>query len=367
MITSFNNILLAIMSSSILLGAGCTGTDGKKNADSGIPVPPPAFEVEYVQPLPDRPVRVGTTPYAGPIIDTHLHIAPPRGGVIVRSKLRDIIKTIDDLNLEGMIFMPTPNEGRFPNHKAGVRQRQMLRSLGKGKIKLFCGSDYISVWLHNAYRQGYAEEDLKQILQRLSGDLDSGKYIGVGEIGIYHFKKLPHQKMIAYPPNFEPFLKILNLIAQKRVWLDLHAEPIDHADESYEDILFGGLELWFRLNPDLKLILSHTAMTNPSNARGILQTYPNVMMNIKFEKYGIWEKLGPIVSPERKLYEDWAALFEEMPERFMIGTDEVSGVREFNVETYRKRINQVRRILLGAINPDAARLIAHENARKLFK
>ncbi len=65
------------------------------------------------------------------------------------------------------------------------------------------------------------------------------------------------------------------------------------------------------------------------------------------------------------MYEDWARLFEEMPERFMVGTDAKFGRKTFNTGKYRKKIKQIRRAL-GAVAPAAAILIAHENAQKMF-
>lgn len=332
-----------------------------------VEIPSPAFKVEHTRSNPDRPARVHDKKYKGPIIDTHVHLDPPRDGNIDASELKKIIKTIMNLDIEFAIFMPTPNEGRRHNHEEGVRKRKILLNLDKDKIKLFCESNYITYWLHKAYRDGYSEEDLKHILKRLSKELDSGEYTGVGEIGIYHFRKHGNQKIIQYPPNFEPFIRIVDLVAKKGKWLDLHAEPVTPEGKSYEEQVFGGIELLFRRNPNLKLILSHTAMTNPTNVRRILLKYPNVMMNIKIsKKHEKWRNLEPIVNPGGQLYEDWAQLFEEMPERFMIGTDSKFGRKGFEVSKYNKKIKQMRRIL-GTLNPRAARLIAYENAQKIFK
>jgi hypothetical protein len=64
------------------------------------------------------------------------------------------------------------------------------------------------------------------------------------------------------------------------------------------------------------------------------------------------------------LYEDWATLFEDMPERFMVGTDEKFG-RE-REEKYEKKIGLMRKIL-GSLDPAAAGLIGHENAERIFR
>ena len=62
-------------------------------------------------------------------------------------------------------------------------------------------------------------------------------------------------------------------------------------------------------------------MTNPANARRILKRYPNLVINIRVAKPGKWKNLEPMLNRDGRVYEDWARLFEEMPSRFMIGTD----------------------------------------------
>ncbi len=107
-------------------------------------------------------------------------------------------------------------------------------------------------------------------------------------------------------------------------------------------------------------------MTNPANLRKLLRRYPNVMVNVKHRKsHWNWRNLEPINNLKLELYEDWARLFEDMPERFMVGTDAKFWRRGRPPSKYWNKIKQTRRIL-GALSPRAARLIAYENARKIF-
>jgi len=342
---------------------------------SAVVIPLPAFEVEHNRSDLSRPTRIPDSEYDGIIFDTHVHLLPPDDVYIDQSELRKIIEILKNEGIDLAVFMPTPNEGRREFHEEGVRQRKMLVDFEKNRIKLFCGGNYITYWLHCTYHNGHFEEELelRNILTRLSKDIDSGEYTGVGEIGISHFRKLGKQPVIRYPPNFEPFLSIVDLIAEKRMWVDLHAEPVDPTGISYEEQVFGGIELLFQRNPNLQLIYSHTAMTNPTNVRRILLKYPNVMMNIKVIRHHYrWRNLEPITNdPKGELYEDWAELFEEMPGRFMIGTDSKFGPpppwleSKDSVFQYKEKIKEMRGIL-GTLNPKSARLIAHENAQKIF-
>ncbi len=356
----------------VLILAAHAGTTKIKGSGSAIVIPPPAFEVEHTRSDPARPVRSAGENYAGPLIDTHAHLYPPNGrakaaAAIDKRELKEIIGLMQNLGVELVLFMPTPNDGIRPNQELGVVKRKMIKNLDPKRVMIFCASNYITTWLNSAYDNGYGEEELQNILTQLSNDIDSGEYAGVGEIGTYHFDKgFRRQHVLKYPPNFEPFLQIVDLIAKKGMWLDLHAETVDPKGTSYEKEVFGGLELLYRRNPDLKLLYSHTAMSNSINVRRILKTYPNVMMSIKIEtRHDRWKNLEPVVNTEGHVYEDWAQLFEEMPERFMIGADFHFGRKGVNLKKYKKRIKGFRQ-MLSTLNPQAAQFIAFENAQRVF-
>ena len=356
----------------LLILAAYGGATKIKGSSSPLVIPPPAFEVEHTRSDPNRPIRSSGGNYDGPLIDTHAHLYPPNGRAkaaasIDKGELKGIIRLMNDLGVEHVIFMPTPNDGIRPNQELGVIKRKMIKDLAKKRVMIFCGSNYITTWQNSAFHTGYREEALQAILTQLSKDIDRGEYAGVGEIGTYHFDKgFKRQHVLKYPPNFEPFLQIVDLIAKKGMWLDLHAEPVDPKGKSYEKEVFGGLELLFRRNPDLKLLYSHTAMSNAKNVRRILQTYPNVMMSIKIEtRHDRWRNLEPVVNTEGNVYEDWAQLFEEMPERFMIGADFHFGRKGVKLKKYKKRIKGFRQ-MLATLNSQAAQFIAFENAERIF-
>ena len=337
-------------------------------------LPPAGFIIDYTRSDLNRPVREPGEEYTGPIFDTHAHLDPPSSGNINEDLLNGIIESVASAGVVSIIVMPVPNEGMMTSSSLGTEQRIMLRQIGGDKVKVFCGSEYVSNWLHDIYRSGYDESELSEVLDRLSEDIDNPECSGVGEIGLYHFNKTGKQNVIEYPPTFDPFLKIIGLIAKRGIWLDLHAEPVDPDGKSYEDQVFGGLELLFQKYPNLNLILSHTAMTNPTNVRRILETYPNIIMNFKpITNHNKWRNLEPITNSEGLLYNDWAELFEEMPDRFMVGTDEKFGrihkekhaTERVQVIKYEEDIKHMRSIL-GSINSNAAELIAYQNAERIF-
>jgi hypothetical protein len=362
-------LLLIVLCLSALVGFATTRADQTITASKDIiNIPEPGFNVLKKVFDPDRPTRPATLKYTGSIIDTHVHLDLPQNGLYSRGDLKQIIADMKDAGVELAIFMPTPNEGRIREQSRSEQEKLDLMNLDKKRIKLFCGSDYLTYWLHRAHQDGYKEKDFNELIKKLNNDLDSGSYAGVGELAFYHFEKYPGQNVIMFPPNYEPFLKILDLTAKRSVWVDLHAEPITPTGQSYENEVFGGIELFFRRNPDLKLIYSHTAMTNSKNVEALLKKYPHLMMNIKMVRnHDVWQNLESVVNAEGEFYEDWAELFEKMPERFMIGSDTKFGRNiRGSMSDYSKQIRQVRKAL-GSLNPEASKMIAYTNAEKWLR
>jgi len=327
-------------------------------------LPPPGFALDTTPARLDRPTRAGGEEYQGPLIDTHVHLL--RG--LAKGGVARVLTQMEKAGVEGMVVLPTPNEGLFRDREANAKARRQIVAAGAGRVSRLCGSTYLTRWMAAAYVQGYSDDDLADRLGRLRRDLESGGCSGIGEIGPYHFAKKPGMAVIHFPLNFTPMLELARLAAAERVWLDLHAEPKSPTGDSYEQELFGGIELLFREAPGLKLILSHTGMTSAVNARRLLAAYPNLMMNLKIVRPGRklqWDHLGPIVDENGRLFEDWARLMEEMPDRFMVGTDARFGTPQYGKGRYRKTIRAIRR-LLGSLDPQAARMIGAENARRVF-
>ncbi|MES9873487.1 MAG: amidohydrolase family protein [Candidatus Sedimenticola sp. 6PFRAG7] len=333
-------------------------------AEPGEIITSPGFEVKSQLSDPGRPSRSATGKYAGPIVDTHVHLL--KG--LKHSGISAINKEMEKSGVTRMIVLPTPNEGLYRDRGDNAAKRRSIAGSDGKRFQRLCGSTYLTRWMHSAYRTGFDESDLQSKLYRLQQDLERGGCVGIGEIGPFHFLKKPGQEIIEFPLTFKPMLDLVGFAAGQGAWLDLHVEPIDHKGRSYEEEIFGAIAYWYSKHPNLKLILSHTGMTNPHNARELLKRYPNLMMNFKHVRYGIslnWDNLERIQDRNDRIYEDWAQLFEAMPERFMVGTDARFGIRRFSGKRYRKIVTAIRSIL-GGIDPTAAEMIGYRNAERVF-
>jgi hypothetical protein len=326
----------------------------------------------------NREVREFSSKYRGPIINALTHLDPPVSGIINEEKLQKIINIAHDKNIIHLFVSPTPNEEhivtrkKVPSNTLGKKSRLALKSLDNEFVSIYCGGEYISNWMHEAFYNGYKEDDFQKRLERLENDLQDPNCKAFGEIGVYHFDKLGGQNVIAFDPTFEPFVKVIGKIVESNKWINLHMEPVRPENgDSFEDSVFGGVAYLFKKFPNMKLILSHSAMTSPQNLERLLKKYPNLMVTFKLiPKPNKWKNLEPIVNTQWNLYEDWARLFETMPERFLVGTDDKFG-RESKkhknpLKKFSKNMKMIRKVL-GSIESNAAQKIAYENAKRIFE
>jgi len=327
-------------------------------------LPEPDIQWKHVDFDPDRASRPADGSYTGKIIDSHVHFLNglDNGGV------PDVLDKLKIAKVSRALVLPTPNEGIMKTKRGNASERRRFVRLGGASAGRLCGSTYLTNWMDDAFRGSYSETDLKDRLGRLEADLESGGCLGIGEIGPYHFEKKPGMASIHFPFNFKPLMGVVALAAKMRVPLDVHAEPMTADGVSYEKQILSGLALWFGRYPDLKLILSHTAMTSPEILRALFEKYPSLMVNMKLVKIGgklKWDQLHPISNNDNELFEDWALLMEDFPDRFMVGTDSRFGAKQYLGKRYRRNIKKIRKVL-GSLKPEVAEKIGYLNAERVF-
>lgn len=93
------------------------------------------------------------------------------------------------------------------------------------------------------------------------------------------------------------------------------------------------------------------------------------MTNVGTYSYGTgWprmENFTALIEQDGVLVSDMKALYEEFPDRFMLGMD-FAHVRANNVQSYSLHVNRFRK-LLGQLKPETAKKFAETNAIRVFK
>jgi len=88
--------------------------------------------------------------------------------------------------------------------------------------------------------------------------------------------------------------------------------------------------------------------------RRMLKTYPNLWIDLSWVVYSM------DVAPSGIPTEEWVAIVEEFPDRFMLGTDKIG-----HYEDYDEAISKYY-VFLDALSPKTARLVARENFLRIL-
>jgi hypothetical protein len=118
----------------------------------------------------------------------------------------------------------------------------------------------------------------------------------------------------------------------------------------------GEIESAIQAHPNTRIIWAHAGISRriviPNHTdilRRMLGQYPNLTIDLS------WVIFDQEIAPAGVLDQRWAALIEEYPNRFVIGSD-VVGV----VDQYKPTIQRYY-LLLDALKPETARKVAHDN------
>lgn len=212
----------------------------------------------------------------------------------------------------------------------------------------------------------------KGFLEKISKDVRSGNYLALGEFEARHYVSSTNNRDIHTPVDSPGMQSIFALSSESGIPFLLHHEA--------EDNLLPELERMLVKYPNATVIWCHVGRNrNPntwirfksvSTVREYLNKYPNLYFDLvaskpgsKFEPTGYTDAIlykfatqGPILAPE------WKDLFEEFPDRFLIGADINTG----RFSKYDDKIYTFRTIVLRSLSKEAAEKIAFRNAWKLM-
>lgn len=113
------------------------------------------------------------------------------------------------------------------------------------------------------------------------------------------------------------------------------------------------VERLFRLDPQARILWAHSGFVRPEEIAAMLRKYPTLWCDLAYRtEHGG----GGQVPPE------WRALFEQFPDRFMVGTD------TFTPERWHYLVEHARwsRAWLATLPPALAEAIAWRNGEALF-
>ena len=247
--------------------------------------------------------------------------------------------------------------------KGGRDLREKYRqAMGKRFIPFGGQSALNSIYIKHGI-EGLEDLDnwmFKSLMNELEEDFASGKLKGIGELFGNNSKSNPNPKVRRKTRIDAPtYLAMLDLVEKYGGALSIHVQMDKDSIEQ--------LEILAEHNPNGNIIWAHCGNNNyAEEARGVLLRHNNIYCDLaarhtpKLKDKVIRKRPHSEIFTSQNLDNSWRELIEEMPERFMVGTDTKTE------EHYDRGIENIRNGLLSNLSQDTAEKVAYKNAQKLL-
>ena len=287
------------------------------------------------------------------IVDAHAHF--------FQMPASQLIKAMDEHNVNVAVVMPVPNagtiRGRNSNRNRTATDDFYLAAAKTfpRKIAAFYGGSTLNQILLTTQANALSNKDRESFRNHVIENLKEG-YRGIGELGPRHIAWRPGMHEIRFPADHPLMRDIADVAAQYDIPLDIHLEATGDSVPQFERLLAH--------NPKTRIIWAHagwsnTGLATPELIKMLMSRYSNLYSSIKYRRTtgqnpGLFDNRGT-------LNPNWKSLFEEFPERFVVGTDVKLGDEDTDY-----RIMDSHRAILRQLSNDAAKKIGWENAVKIL-
>ena len=304
-------------------------------------------------------------------IDVHNHLYPNQGSREFTESIRAALAQMDQVGISKMVVLPPP--GGFCADSVFLKAGPQACGTNRSRFVFGAGND-----LNEMIEGKVADTTARTFEQKANALVDQGAGI-FGEIFIMHLL-IPGLEF-GVPADHPLLLLLADIAARRDVPLDVHFDLIaedqpgpEHVDadraKQHPQLFHNNLPAFERLlahNPKAKIIWEHVGgdpfgYCTPELCYQLLKKYPNLYMAMRLGTCKPPENT-PMASPH-ELRPTWLHLFQDFPDRFMIGRD---GFIKADGQPETRGAYLWTRCLLNTLPADLARKIAYENASALFK
>jgi len=321
--------------------------------------------VSQSQPRPAQPVAA-----LSPFIDVHAHLEAETADVSIQAA-RQAMKSE---NAAKILFLPAPytagDTGRVDSDVIAAAEKK-----SPGAFAFLGGGGTLNATIQEAMRTGNAGGEVQRTFRERAEEIVRQGAVGFGEMTAEHFAgATPYQ----YAPADHPlFLMLADIAAQHGVVIDLHMEAVPQAMKLPPDLktppnrseLHENIAAFERLlahNPRTSIVWAHAGSDNtgyrtPDLCRRLLRGHPNLYMQLKVDPLSPGKNY-PLVATGGRIKAEWLQLFQDFPDRFVIGTDQHYLMPATGPQRWQEAV-----LLLNQLPGDLRRKIGTENAVRIYR
>jgi predicted TIM-barrel fold metal-dependent hydrolase len=250
----------------------------------------------------------------------------------------------------------------------GYDPKDFSQLLGKRYFPAGAQAEYHDMFMSGGESEMTNPESpkFKALVDKLTNQFEKKEITGLGEL------ILSNHNSSAFPAyrrkvriDSEPF-QILFRLAQK-----YQGFVVIHADDNSDSI--AEITTLAKNFPSVPLILAHCVSGSSADTiRKLFEAFPNLYCETSYRstaRNSSPQLYASMIHTESSAKSDWIGLIEQMPDRFMVGSDfyiiAMGGAFAKDV-SYDKVIESIRSGLLSQLKPETIKKLAYQNAQKLF-
>ena len=302
-----------------------------------------------------------------PVVDNHLHyfdFTQKSDGFPA------LVKAMDEAGVDKAVIFGMPIVKMWPEHEP-IRPAYYLDS--DARAYYFSATDLLlanELLMQPSEIRGRffpflgginpLDQNAAEYLELVLKSYPQGFWKGIGEV------MSRHDDLTAFtygePPRADhpALMKVYRFAAEKKLPVLIHHNISSAVKQA--PIYLKELENALRENPQTRIIWAHAGIsrrvvvpTLVDELRRMLTSYPNLSVDIS------WVVYPDYIGKDSQSLKTWAALLEEFPDRFLIGSDKVA-----HWGGYREEIRKYDP-LLEMLKPETARKITRENILRIVE
>ncbi len=209
------------------------------------------------------------------------------------------------------------------------------------------------------------DASVESLIRETERKLASGKFFGIGEFIVRHWAYSPGRHAEQDNPIYSELMRRFSMLAARYdVPLVIHMEGYPTLVADFSRLIAE--------NPGTGYIWAHCGRSKAAVIRNLMVRFPNLfcdlggMTNVGTGYGSGWprmEEFTSLIERDGVLFPEMKSLYEEFPDRFMVGTDIAHAPA---MQNYSRRVRRFRE-LLEQLNPEARAKIAEQNAIRIFK
>jgi Tat protein secretion system quality control protein TatD with DNase activity len=209
------------------------------------------------------------------------------------------------------------------------------------------------------------DADIESLIRETERKLASGKFFGVGEFIVRHWAYSPGRHAEQDNPIYSELMRRFSVLAAKYdVPMVIHMEGYPTLVDDFSRLITE--------NPGTRYVWAHNCGRSKAPViRNLMSRFPNLfcdlggMTNVG-TGYGTgWprkEEFTALIERDGVLFPEMKSLYEEFPDRFMVGMDVAHAPA---MRIYEGRVQRFRK-LLEQLSPETRAKIAEQNAIRIF-